>query len=371
MIRIEVEFLRGRFPVSVQIETAARVSGFFGPSGSGKTSLLLAVAGLLTPRRGRIEVGGTVLFDSARGVSLAPEQRRVGMVFQEGRLFPHLTVRENLRFPRVPPSVTGPGFDEVVALLDLEPLLERRPSQLSGGQGRLAAVGRALLARPRLLLLDEPLTGLDPALRRRVLAYLLRLRESLDVRMMLVSHVFSDFLSLVGEMSLMDAGTTFATGAPEELMGRALGGAGGEGVETTLSGRVVETAGGQAVVDCGGARLVLALEGARPGAEAYVTVGAQEVLLAVGEPPRTSARNALPGRVTRLEPAGPFWLAAVEVGPGSVAGSGAGSGAGATAGPTVWAEITEASRQGLGIEPGREVHLLIKSSALRGVVLGT
>ena len=353
MIRFDLALRRGNFPVHAAWDNVARVSGLFGPTGSGKTSILLALAGLLTPERGHIEVGGTVLFDSANHINLPPEKRRVGVVFQDGRLFPHLNVGDNLRFARPAPTTRGPGFDEVVALLDLEPLLERRVDQISGGQARLVAIGRALLAHPRLLLLDEPMTGLDPALRRRVLAYLLRLKESLDVRMMLVSHLYSDFLALVEEMAILGRGRLDSVGAPEALMETALGTAEAGRVETTLAGRVVERDGDRAVVECDGARFELYLEGSARGGPAYLTVDAEDVLLAVGEPPRTSARNSIPGRVAQVHRVGSKFLVGVD------------------AGCLVWAEVTPQSAANLELSPGREVHLLIKASALRGVVPGT
>ncbi len=352
MIRVDLELRRGGFPVRAAFETGARVSGLFGPSGSGKTSVLLALAGLLEPVRGRIEVGGTVLYDSSRSVAVPPERRRVGMVFQEGRLFPHLTVAGNLRFARPGPAVAGPAFDEVVHLFDLEPLLDRGVGEISGGQARLVAVARALLSRPRLLLLDEPLTGLDPERRRTVLAYLLRLRETLDVRMLYVSHVFADFLALVQEMAVMRSGELATWGTPAELFGAALGSAEAGTVQTTLPGRVaaVDEA-GHATVDCAGARLELTLPGAREGTEVWITVDAQDVLLAVGDLPATSARNSLAGTVRELRPAGANVLVAVE------------------AGPVIWAEITPRSVAELALAPGRPVHVLVKSSALRGVAL--
>jgi molybdate transport system ATP-binding protein len=351
MIRCDVRVSRGGFRLEAALHAASRVSGLFGPTGSGKTTLLLALAGLLRPEQGRITVGDAVLYDSETGIEVPPEKRGLGVVFQDGRLFPHLTVRENLRFSRPPAGAPGPGFDEIVRLLDLEPLLERFPSALSGGQARLAAVGRALLARPRLLLLDEPLTGLDPERRRRVLAYLLRVKESVDVTMLLVSHVFSDLLALADEVSLLHRGRITAAGAPEDVMVTALGEVEAGAVETLLPGTVVRVSGTEAEVDCGGARLVLHLEGAAAGDAVYVTVNAQEALLAVGDEPRTSARNVLRGTVSRIREADGQVLVEID------------------AGPRIWAEITEGSRERLGLAPGRETFVLIKAAAIRGVVL--
>ncbi len=353
MIRLDVDLKRGDFHVTAAWDSDARVSGLFGPTGSGKTTILLALAGLLTPERGRIEVGGTVLFDSADNVNLAPEHRRVGVVFQDGRLFPHLDVGENLRFPKPSPVTSGPGFDEVVALLDLEPLLTRRIDQISGGQARLVAIGRALLSHPRLLLLDEPMTGLDARLRRRVLAYLLRLKESLDVRMMLVSHHFSDFLALVEEMAVLGRGALETVGAPDALMETALGREDSGRVETTLAGTVVERDGDRAVVECKGTRFELYLENGAVGGPAYLTVDAEDVLLAVGDVPRTSARNTIRGRVARVNRAGSKVLVGID------------------AGCLIWAEVTPQSTANLGLEPGREVFALVKASALRGVAPGS
>jgi molybdate transport system ATP-binding protein len=350
-IRSDLEIRRGDFTVAAKLETDAKVSGLFGPTGSGKTTILLAMAGLLEPARGRIEVGGTVLYDSNQNIALPPEKRRVGVVFQDGRLFPHLSVRDNLRFSRSGSSSAGPRFDEVVHLLDLEPLLDRRPDALSGGQAGLVAIGRALLYRPRVLLLDEPLTGLDPALRRRVLAYLLRLKNSVDVSVLFVSHVFSDFLALVDEAALMHDGRILAQGSPKELMTQALGETEAGPVETTLSGEIAAVHDSQVEALCSGARFYLSVPGASPGDAVYVTVGAQDVLLGSGAPPRTSARNVLVGRVHEIQRSGSQILVRVDVG------------------PHIWAEITEESRIALEIEAGREVYLLAKASALRGVAL--
>jgi molybdate transport system ATP-binding protein len=349
-IAFDLEVRRGAFTVRGALDTTARVSGLFGPTGSGKTSLLLALCGLVRPARGRFVLDGRTLIDVERGLFVPVERREVAIVFQEGRLFPHLTVRGNLTFARSAQR-DRTRFDEVVHLFDLEALLERSSRQLSGGQARLVAVARALLSKPRLLLLDEPLTGLDPALRRRVLAYFLRLEERTGVRMMLVSHVFSDFLALADEVALLGGGRVVRTGPPEALIGDALESEGAGPAETTVQGLVATAAGDRAEVVCGRARLALFLPHARPGEMVTVTVRAQDVILGIGEPPRTSARNVLRGRVSRVIPAGEHAVIAVEVG------------------TLLWAEITREAAEGLKLEPGREVYALVKASAIRGVVL--
>lgn len=350
MIRFDLEIQRPGFTVTAAMESGARVTGLFGPSGSGKTTVLLALAGLLRPRRGRIEIGNRVLYDGDRGISLPPEARRVGYVFQDARLFPHLDVRGNLGFGARAGVVgaSGPGFDEIVHLLDLEPLLARPVQAISGGEARRVAVGRALLARPEILLLDEPLTGLDADRRRRLMAYLLRLKYSMEVATLFVSHMVADFLTLVDVAGVLDHGRLVETGDPVALLDRSPALASGP-VETTLRGTVVRHDGGLAV-DCRGVPLVLHLERGEPGDEAVVTVGAQDVLLGVGEAPRTSARNVLPGRVTALHHTPPRVLAQVDVG------------------PMLWADITESAAGSLGLEPGSEVYALIKAAALRAEV---
>ena len=161
----------------MRFQAAGGATALFGPSGAGKTSVVNMIAGLLTPDRGSIAIDDTVLFDSARGIDVPPHRRRIGYVFQEGRLFPHLSVRQNLDYGR---RMSGhprdvKEFDRIVALLDIGRLLDRRPRLLSGGERQRVAVGRALLMRPRLLLLDEPLASLDAAHKREILPYLVRL----------------------------------------------------------------------------------------------------------------------------------------------------------------------------------------------------
>lgn len=186
---VDVQRRLGDVRVEVRFSASAGLTALYGPSGVGKSSVLNMIAGLLKPDRGRIVVAGQVLFDADAGIDLAPEHRRLGYVFQDGRLFPHLTVRDNLLYGRRPAGAAGPvAFDEIVDILGVGPLLARRPQGLSGGEARRVAIGRALLRHPRALLMDEPLSGVDPARREGVLALIERLRDQLGLPILYVSH---------------------------------------------------------------------------------------------------------------------------------------------------------------------------------------
>ena len=189
MLSLDVQLRRGRFERHVRIEDAARVVALTGPSGAGKTTVLNAIAGLVRPRAGRIEVDGRVLFDSARGIDLPAHRRRVGYVFQDARLFPHLDVRGNLLYGRHA-AADGPRFEPgtVVALLGIEALLARPTANLSGGEAQRVAIGRALLSQPAILLFDEPLSALDQARRKELIPYLQRVRDEVRLPMLYVSH---------------------------------------------------------------------------------------------------------------------------------------------------------------------------------------
>lgn len=187
MIELDLALRRGEFALNLALVSPARALALFGHSGCGKTSMLLAIAGLLRPQRGRIAIGGKVLFDATAGIDLPPARRNLGVVFQDARLFPHLTVRDNLRYGM--PRDTAPGiFDSAVELLELGGLLKRRPGQLSGGQARRVAIGRALLRQPHALLLDEPLANLHREARAEVLEHLRGLKREFALTTILVSH---------------------------------------------------------------------------------------------------------------------------------------------------------------------------------------
>jgi molybdate transport system ATP-binding protein len=219
MLAVEVEKQLGTFKLAARFQAPGGATALFGPSGAGKTSVVNMIAGLLRPDRGRIRLDDTVLFDASAGIDVPPHRRRVGYVFQDGRLFPHLSVRQNLDYGRRMTGQPRDGrqLDHVVALLDIDNLLERRPRLLSGGERQRVAIGRALVMRPRLLLLDEPLASLDAARKREILPYLVRLRDEAGVPMVYVSHVAAELRRIASHVVRLEAGTVVATDGVELL----------------------------------------------------------------------------------------------------------------------------------------------------------
>jgi len=219
MLDVDVEKRLGDFSLSARFRTGNGVTGVFGPSGAGKTTLVNMIAGLIAPDRGRIAIDETVLFDSAQRIDLPPHRRRIGYVFQEGRLFPHFSVRHNLDYGRrmcgLPPDPAQ--MARIVGLLDIGELLERRPGKLSGGERQRIAIGRALLMRPHLLLLDEPLASLDIARKREILPYLERLRDEVGVPMVYVSHQAAELRRIATTVVRLEAGRVTAAGGKELL----------------------------------------------------------------------------------------------------------------------------------------------------------
>jgi molybdate transport system ATP-binding protein len=219
VLAVDVEKRFGDFALTARFETAGGVTALFGPSGAGKTTLASMIAGLIAPDRGRIIVDDTVLFDSAARIDVAVHRRRIGYVFQEGRLFPHLTVDGNLDYGR---RMCGLARDpaeleRILTLLDIGHLRHRRPGKLSGGERQRVAVGRALLMRPRLLLLDEPLASLDTARKREILPYLERLRDEGRVPMVYVSHYAGELRRIATSVVRVEGGRVTAVGGLDLL----------------------------------------------------------------------------------------------------------------------------------------------------------
>ncbi len=219
MLAVDVEKRLGDFTLAAKFEAAAGVTALFGPSGAGKSTIVNLIAGLIAPERGRIALADTVLFDSGLRIDVPPHRRRIGCVFQEGRLFPHLTVRRNLDYGRWMSRLErdDAALGHIIELLDLGRLLDRRPGKLSGGERQCVAIGRALLMRPRLLLLDEPLASLDTARKREILPYLVRLRDDAGVPMLYVSHLADEVRAIATQVVRIEDGRIVAQDGLELL----------------------------------------------------------------------------------------------------------------------------------------------------------
>ena len=219
MLRLDIEKQLGEFRLTVSFTSNGLVTGLFGNSGTGKTSVINLIAGLTTPDRGRISLNGEDLDNTDIGLHVAPHLRHIGYVFQDARLFPHLSVRQNLDYGR---RMNGFAFDaasekRTVDMLDIGHLLDRRPAQLSGGERQRVALGRALLAKPKLLLLDEPLGALDEARKAEIMPYLVRLRDETGVPMVLVSHDAQEMRQLATNVVILKGGKVAASGGVEIL----------------------------------------------------------------------------------------------------------------------------------------------------------
>jgi molybdate transport system ATP-binding protein len=219
VLEVDVEKRFGAFTVAARFQASAGVTALFGPSGAGKTTVVNMIAGLLTPDSGLIKLDETVMFNAAKNLNVPPYRRNIGYVFQEGRLFPHLSVRQNLDYGR---RMSGRSrdtdeFARIVALLDIGHLLDRRPRLLSGGERQRVAIGRALLMRPQLLLLDEPLASLDTGHKREILPHLIRLRDEAKMPMVYVSHTAAELRQIATRVVRLEAGRVIAIGGLDLL----------------------------------------------------------------------------------------------------------------------------------------------------------
>jgi molybdate transport system ATP-binding protein len=348
--RLAVRVERGDFRLEVDAGWDERVAVVFGPSGSGKTTLFQAVLGLLPGARPRVRLGGTWLEDPGRGLRLPPERRGLGWVPQDACLFPHLSVRHNLRFGRARAGAGGEAaLERAVEVLGLGALLERRVDELSGGERQRVAIGRALASGPRALLLDEPLAALDLPLRARVLPYLLRVRDELDLPILYITHD-PDEAMLVGDVALvLEAGRVIAAGPPRPVLwSRAvLPLAEALGIENVVDAVVVASGAGDSTIRSA-AGLELVIPSSLPlGERVRAGVPAHDLILAAEPPGRISARNVFEARVAAVEERGDDALVHLDAGERWVA------------------KLTPAAVAKLGIRPGASLRVVIKAQAIR------
>jgi molybdate transport system ATP-binding protein len=353
MLNVAVQHRFGDFTLDAAFDSAGGLTALFGRSGAGKTSLINAIAGLLRPERGRIVVDGEVLTDTERGVFVPARRRRIGYVFQEGRLFPHMTVRQNLLYGRWFARKSGPTgeVDQVIDLLGIGALLHRRPANLSGGEKQRVAIGRALLARPRLLVMDEPLASLDEARKTEILPYIERLRDAAGVPIVYVSHQVAEVARLATTLVVLTEGRVAAIGPTAAIMGRIdlfpLTGRAEAGaiLATTVAGH--DPAFGLTVLRAAAGELRVPHLDLPVGAALRVRIRARDVMIALAPPEGLSALNVLPGTVSEIRGAdGPIVEMRLDC-----------------AGEPLIARLTRRSVETLGLTPGRPVYAVIKSIA--------
>lgn len=305
MLSVEIERTLGAFRLAASFQAGEGVTALFGRSGAGKTSVVNAIAGILRPDRGRIEINGETVFDSASGVDVPTPKRRVGYVFQEGRLFPHLSVRQNLNYAGLfSRGMPASEFDHVVELLGLRELLDRRPGNLSGGEKQRVAIGRALLSSPRLLLLDEPLASLDAHRKSEVLQYIELIRDEVTVPIVYVSHAVEEVVRIADTVVLMSAGGVLAVGPAEDVMGRPdlrpVEGAFEGGA--VIDARVVEQdmEHDLATLAFDGGTLTATNVDALIGEPVRVRIRARDVSIALERPRRISIQNIFEGTIADI-----------------------------------------------------------------------
>lgn len=336
----------GDFVLDAAFEAKGHVTALFGPSGSGKSSTVAAIAGLLRPKQGRIVLDDDVLVDAPKQF-VPPERRRIAVVFQDARLFPHLSVKDNLLFGwrRAPQKADAATVDHTIALLGLEHLLARAPRDLSGGEKSRVALGRALLASPRLLLLDEPLASLDQARRNEILPYLERLAREAALPMLYVSHQVEEVARLADDIVVLENGRVKAQGAVFDLLTDIESTAGIEPLGAVFEARVAaHLPDGLTALGFDGGTLYVSRLSQSAGERVRVRLRAEDIMLALSEPRDVSANNVLAGKVQSIRVTGNQAVVRLLCG----------------ATPLV-SRITAASRTRLSLEPGMAVYAVVKS----------
>jgi molybdate transport system ATP-binding protein len=358
MLDLDVKLHRKDFSLHAKFAAASgSVISLFGPSGCGKTTTANLIAGLIKPNEGRIAVGDRVMFDSSQTINVPAEQRGIGYVFQNARLFPHLRVMNNLQYG-LRRTQNSPFIDAdfVVKLLDLQSLLHRYPGQLSGGEQQRVAIGRALLSQPKLLLLDEPLSSLDIARRNEVLPYLERLRDSLKITMLFVSHQYDEVLRLATHVVLIKEGKCISQGSLREVSLqrelRILLNEESVGAVIDTQVESINSATGLAQLKVGYGMINVDAEGLQNGQQIRIQLLARDLVLSLDPASRVSIRNQLEGTITQIiHESENAKLIQIDVG-----------------NVDLLARVTRSSLQDLDLRIGTRLFVLVKAITLRGHV---
>lgn len=353
--------LHHRFPgfaLDVAFEAPPGLTALFGRSGSGKTSVINAVAGILRPDQGRISADHAVLLDTSKAINLPPHRRRLGYVFQDARLFPHLTVQQNLRYGRwFAPKAPGPDFEQITDLLGLQSLLQRRPTALSGGEKSRVAIGRALLSNPALLLMDEPFAALDDTRKAELLPYIEALRDRTKTPILYVSHALPEVARLATTLVVLDHGKVLRAGPASDLladpdlapaMGLRDAGA------VLAAAITAQDADGLTQLQTAGGPIWLPRIASPIGAILRLRIAAQDVILSRSRPEGLSALNILAGTVREIRLTDQGALIQIALGP-----------------EHLLARITHRSAQALNLAPGLPIFAIVKSVAAAQTDIGT
>jgi molybdate transport system ATP-binding protein len=353
MINVEAALKLGAFDLDVAFQNDAGITALFGRSGSGKTVTINLIAGLAGPDRGRIVLDDHVLVDTKAGIFMPSHRRRVGLVFQDAQLFPHLSVQQNLLFGRwfAPAGETSIAFAKVVDTLGIGHLLPRRPGRLSGGEKQRVAIGRALLAAPRILLMDEPLASLDSERRLEILPLIESLRDEFHVPIVYVSHAIEEVARLASRVVVLEHGRVAAIGSVDEVFGRNPIGEDRFARSSVIIGKIVgiDPAYGLTEIAHPAGTLWLAGRADPIGREARVVIKATDITLATAPPRQLSVRTTLAGTVAGIA-TGDGPLASVNI---DLVGHG-----------QLIALATRKAIDELGLKPGEQVFALVKTVAL-------
>jgi molybdate transport system ATP-binding protein len=350
MIEARLALQRRDFALDLAFEAGMGITALFGPSGSGKSTVLHLIAGLMRPDRGRIVVDGEVFTETERGIMLPAHRRRLGYVFQDALLFPHLSVRHNLGYGRWFARREGRfAFADVIELLGIEHLLDRPPRTLSGGERQRVAIGRALLSEPRLLLMDEPLAALDVARKAEILPYIERLRDELSIPTIYVSHDVDEVARLADRVIVLAEGHIAAEGTPAEILGPKLGGDRFARISVlNASHPVYDEKYGLTSVEHPAGRISLA--GRLPHQhDVRIVVRATDVTLALSRPNEMSVRTTLTGTIAEIETGdGPVVMANIAL----------------QGGDRLAAAVTRKAVDELGLDAGDLVYCLVKAVSI-------
>ncbi len=349
--------LSPQFTLELALEVAPGVTIVFGASGSGKTTLLRAVAGLAIPQDGRIAVGDTVFFDSARGINRAVQARRVGYVFQHLALFPHLSVRDNIAYglAGLEAAASRQRIEQIADAFRIAHLLDRKPAETSGGERQRTALARALVTDPRVLLLDEPLSALDYATQSRIMADLRAWNEARQLPVLYVTHSYREVFTLGTRVIVLEHGRVLADGTPQDVMEAPATEVVAQlaGFENLFDAVIVERRLDSGTMECridgSAAEIEVPLADVAVGARVRLAIRAGDILIAT-EPPRgLSARNVIPGTIQSLDRHGTTVRLHADIG------------------TPIEAHVTPAAVESLGLQIGRPIWLVIKTHSVRRV----